>query len=110
MSYNSYFPGSQQLIWVQGKEGADGFLIAPNNTVPLWDMEEPVIYLKSADSMGRTSIKILDYTEREIPNPTDELSDLRSEVSELKEMIKSLTKGKKKNEPSVSTVSTDELE
>ena len=48
MSYNSYFPGSQQLIWVRGKEGADGFLIAPNNTVPLWDMEEPVIYLKSA--------------------------------------------------------------
>lgn len=53
------------IIWVQGEAGAKSYLVAPNNTVQLWDSENNVIYLKSADSSGMPSIKILDYTIRE---------------------------------------------
>ena len=57
---------SQQsnINWVQGEAGEKAFLVAPNTTVALWDSEDQIIYLKSADSMGRPSVKILDYTIR----------------------------------------------
>ena len=52
------------IIWVLGEEGAKSFLVAPNNTVPLWDSEKQVIYLKSVDAFGRPSLTVLDYTMR----------------------------------------------
>jgi hypothetical protein len=52
------------IVWVQGEAGAKSYLVAPNTTVQLWDSENPVIYLKSADASGMPSMKILDYTVR----------------------------------------------
>lgn len=52
------------IIWVQGEAGAKAYLVAAGNTVQLWDSENPVIYLKSADMSGMPSMRILDYTER----------------------------------------------
>lgn len=56
------------LIWVSGEAGAKAFLVAPNTTVQLWDSENPVIYLKSADASGMPSIKVIDYTIRNEQN------------------------------------------
>lgn len=53
------------LIWVQGEAGAKSYLVAPNQTVQLWDSESQTIYLKSADASGMPSIKVLDYTVRD---------------------------------------------
>ena len=83
MAYN-YFPATYQpiypvqgtqmsyqqnqqnsIVWVQGEAGAKSYLVAPNTTVQLWDSEDQVIYLKSADASGMPSIKTLDYTIRE---------------------------------------------
>lgn len=58
-------PTQNGIIWVQGEAGAKSYLVAPNTTIQLWDSENNVIYLKSADSSGMPSIKILDYTIRE---------------------------------------------
>ena len=52
------------LIWVQGEAGAKSYLVAPNNTVTLWDSEPQTIYIKSADATGMPSIRTLDYTIR----------------------------------------------
>ena len=84
MAYNNYFPMAYQpsyfpqngnfqngntqnngIIWVQGEAGAKSYLVAPNNTVQLWDSEAQTIYLKSADASGMPSIKTLDYTVRD---------------------------------------------
>ena len=54
----------QSLIWVQGEAGAKSYLVAPNNTVTLWDSESHTIYIKSADATGMPSIRTLDYTIR----------------------------------------------
>lgn len=54
------------IIWVQGEAGAKSYLVAPNNTVQLWDSESQTIYLKSADASGMPSMKVLDYTIREM--------------------------------------------
>lgn len=63
-----YAPQPQQqngIIWVQGEAGAKSYMVAPNNTVQLWDSESQTIYLKSADASGMPSFKVLDYTIRE---------------------------------------------
>ena len=59
-------PSTQSsLIWVSGETGAKAYMVAPNQTVVLWDSESQSIYLKSADASGMPSIKILDYTIRD---------------------------------------------
>lgn len=55
---------TNDIIWVQGEAGAKAYLVAPNNTVTLWDSESPTIYLKTADSNGVPSMRVLDFTER----------------------------------------------
>lgn len=72
-SYQPMYPQYQQpaqntqqngIIWVQGETAAKSYLVAPGQTVQLWDSEEKVIYLKSADASGMPSMKVLDYTIR----------------------------------------------
>ena len=53
------------IIWVSGEAGAKAYMVAPNNTVQLWDSESQTIYLKSADASGMPSFKVLDYTIRD---------------------------------------------
>ena len=55
---------TNDIIWVQGEAGAKAYLVAPNNTVTLWDSESPTIYLKTADINGVPSMRILDFKER----------------------------------------------
>lgn len=55
---------NNDIIWVQGEAGAKGYLVAPNNRVVLWDTENPVIYVKSADASGIPSMRVLDFIER----------------------------------------------
>ena len=53
---------NNSIIWVQGEAGAKSYLVAPNNTVQLWDSEAQKIYLKSADASGMPSIRVINYT------------------------------------------------
>lgn len=87
-------PTNSSLIWVQGEAGAKSYMVAPNNTLPLWDSESQVIYLKSADSSGMPSMKILDYTIRDANNaPKTPLNDkeveyvTKDELTAFKEEI-----------------------
>lgn len=52
------------IIWVQNKFEADGYLVAPNSAVALWDANNPVIYLRKADSTGKPSTVVYDLVER----------------------------------------------
>ena len=61
------------MIWVQGETGAKSYLLAPNTTLPLWDSENQVIYLKSADASGMPSMKILDYKIRDAVQPQQQV-------------------------------------
>lgn len=57
------------INWIQGGEAtAKAYLTAPNTIVPLWDSEEPVIYIKNTDANGIPSITIVDYTVRSHTN------------------------------------------
>lgn len=83
------------IIWVQGEAGAKSYMVAPNNTVQLWDSESQTIYLKSADASGMPSFKILDYTIRETAkngaNTTPVLSDDKLSTFATKDEIKAVS-------------------
>lgn len=84
-------PQNSGIIWVQGEAGAKSYLVAPNTTVQLWDSEEQVIYLKSADASGMPSIKTIDYTVRG-DHPEDDSSQyaLKGDLEDIREQIESL--------------------
>lgn len=101
-------PQNQQtgLNWIQGEQSAKSYLVAPNSSVVLFDSESQTIYIKSADASGMPSMKILDYTIRDVnkavPAPiTDDsavyatkadIDDLRNKIKELKGKLDSLRK------------------
>lgn len=55
---------SNDMIWVLGEVEATSYPVAPNNTVTLWDKNQPTIYIKSANAQGVPSMRILDFVER----------------------------------------------
>lgn len=83
------------LIWVQGEAAAKSYPVAPNSSVPLWDSEANIIYIKSADMSGMPSIKILDYTMRDNAPRTPEIAAqtnfaTKDDISHLEDEIASL--------------------
>lgn len=55
---------SNNIVWVYSEKEATMYPVAPNTAVTMWNMTEPVIYLKQADASGRPSMKIYDLIER----------------------------------------------
>ena len=97
-SYTRVLPQSQNVSqnntfqWVQGRAGAEAYLVAPGASVILMDSNAPVIYFKSADQNGRyLPMKTYDLVERttQVPTPNTETSIdtssfvKRDEISDL---------------------------
>lgn len=57
-------PQNSGMIWVGSKQEADSYLVAPGSAVALWDSNNPVVYLRQADSTGKPSTKVYDLVER----------------------------------------------
>lgn len=57
-------PPDNGMIWVQGEAGAKAYMVAPGNSVVLWDSEDHVIYIKSADAAGMPGMRVFEYVER----------------------------------------------
>lgn len=92
--YNPYAsPASPAGInWVQGSAGAKAYMVAPGATCVLFDSEEQLIYLKSADQSGMPTMKVLEYTIREGGGGGDyvtrsEMAAVMKELHELKDKI-----------------------
>jgi len=90
---------NSSLIWVQGEAGAKSYLVAPNSAVTLWDSEQNTIYVKSADSSGMPTLKILDYTIRNSSEPKIDITqqkdyatkeDVSKEIKRLEEIIENI--------------------
>ena len=57
---------TNDMIWVLNENEATSYPVAPNNSVVLWDKNNPTIYVKSVNANGMPSIRILDFVERNI--------------------------------------------
>ena len=105
---SSYFnpatsTSTNNIIWVQGIEGAKAWQLSPNSMAILLDSEaEGKMYIKVSDNIGMSSLRIFNYVE-EMPsankNVTNNL-DLSQYVTrdEIKNLVKELL-----NEQSIST-------
>ena len=118
-SYPQYQQQNNPIIWIQGMESARAYQTAPNSTVVLFDSEEQVIYIKSADMQGRPSMRILDYTIRtdaprtaqnalygndaQIPTKED-INALQGQIDGLRKQIEQL--GGIAHEPTLSADAT----
>ena len=57
---------TNDMIWVLNENEATSYPVAPNNSVVLWDKNNPTIYVKSVNAQGMPSMRILDFVERNI--------------------------------------------
>jgi hypothetical protein len=75
------------LIRVTGVEGARAYPVAPNSTVPLFDADRDVLYVKSADAGGFPTIRAFAFSPlQDAPQQQPEYVT-RQEFNDLKEMI-----------------------
>lgn len=99
---------TNNIIWVQGIEGAKAWQLAPNSMIILLDSEvEGKMYIKVSDNIGMSSLRIFNYVE-EVP-ATQNVSnnhdlDLSQYVTkdELSVLVKEVL-----NEQSVPTVASE---
>ena len=94
---------TNNIIWVQGIEGAKAWQLAPNSMAILLDSEaEGKMYIKVSDNIGMSSLRVFNYTETSVSNvTTNQDLDLSQYVKkdELSNLIKEIL-----NEQSISTV------
>lgn len=95
---------TNNIVWVQGIEGAKAWQLAPNSMVILLDSEvEGKMYIKVSDNIGMSSLRIFNYVE-ETPTATGVTNNNDLDLSqfvkkdELGELLKELL-----NEQSIST-------
>lgn len=117
-NYQTNLNGYQSInvVWIENDSDVANYAVGPNSAVLLWNFSGGKIFLKSADSTGKPSIKT--YTVKDDAPPTDasdkvketqvgyvkeeELLTLKAVLDELKEDMDAVKKdmygfaGKKK--------------
>lgn len=111
--FNNNFSGNNtttnNIIWVQGIEGAKAWQLNPNSMVILLDSEiEGKMYIKVSDNIGMSSLRVFNYVEETMPSTNKETInnlDLSQYVKkdELSSLIKELL-----NEQFIPTAATAE--
>lgn len=87
---------TNNIVWVQGIEGAKAWQLNPNSMVILLDSEsEGKMYIKVSDNIGMSSLRIFNYVEETVHPAQDKVTinnslDLSQYVTkdELKSLIK----------------------
>lgn len=101
MQSQQMMPQRQELIRVNGDEGAKAYPIAPNSVVPLFDGNEDVIYVKGSDAGGFSTIRkfqLVEITGNTAPAPVpsenyatkEYVSGLENRLAEMEKVISEL--------------------
>ena len=93
---------TNNIIWVQGIEGAKAWQLSPNSMAILLDSEvENKMYIKVSDNIGMSSLRVFNYMEEITPSEKTKELDLSQYVTkdEIKNLVKECL-----DEQSVSTV------
>ena len=80
---------AQNLIRVNGIDGAKAYQMPANSTVALFDSNEDIMYVKSTDGAGFPSIRTFEFTEKvnaEVKSPDVEYIS-REEFEEFKKEL-----------------------
>lgn len=88
----------QGMIWTKGKAEATNYPMARGTTVPIFDSEEDVFYVKTVDVYGNTQpLRVFKYEEitqsdetANKSNPSvslEEFNALKNDMAELKQLL-----------------------
>ena len=101
MGYQNLPPVLKQYAFVNGIEGAKAYPLVPNQMMLLMDADHPILYRKTSDSFGKSTIDYFTITQvnenqiRDILTPKQPEYALKSDVNainkKLDELIKALT-------------------
>ena len=86
MYYNQMYPQRSEIIKVNGRNGAEAYVLAPNSSVLLLDESAPLVWLKMTDGAGYPTITpytISPYT----PEPEPDFKSLDERIKKLEELI-----------------------
>lgn len=96
--YQPYMASNQQIIKVNGINGANAYNLAPSSSALLLDETAPRLFLKTTDGAGYptvTAYKLEPYVEEKLPDN----KELLNRIERLEDMInaKSNTSNAKRN-------------
>lgn len=80
------------LVSVTGIEGAKAYQLPPNSSMPLFDGNQDLLYVKTTDAAGYPTIKTFRFEPMENAQPTQEQADYvsRTEFEALAEQVREL--------------------
>ena len=94
MNYPYYnfqpFQQKQELIRVNGIEGAKNYPLSPGSTVALFDADSDTMFIKSMDAGGFPSIRtftFMETTSKPLDSTETRLSALENELAQIKEVL-----------------------
>lgn len=107
MNYPYYnfqpFQQKQELIRVNGLEGAKNYPLSPGSTVALFDADSDTMFIKSMDAGGFPSIRtftFMETTSKSMDTTEARISNIEVEIANIKEAlngIKSVSKPKQQS-------------
>lgn len=80
------FQPRQEIVKVNGRNGAEAFQIAPNSSVLLLDIENPIVYLKTSDGAGYSVVTPYAITPYVPEKPVD-VKSLEQRIARIEEML-----------------------
>ena len=80
-------PQTQQIIKVNGRNGANAYQMPPNSSVLLLDESSPIIWLAQTDGAGYKTVTAYDIQLHQDLPPVD-THDLEKRISKIEEMLK----------------------
>ncbi len=106
MNYPYYnfqpYQQKQELIRVNGIEGAKNYPLSPGSTVALFDADSDTMFIKSMDAGGFPSIRTFTFVET-TSKPMDmtetRLTAIENEIATLKEAINGIKSVPKQKQP-----------
>ena len=96
-SYNSLLQqnnmtGKQEVVRVNGKNGAQAFQLPPNSSILLLDETAPIVWLKTTDGAGYPTITPYDISPHQTENLQQkidiDIKPLEERISKLEEIVK----------------------
>ena len=89
----------QQIIKVNGIEGAKAFQLGANSSVMLLDAQEPIVWLKTSDGAGFSTITPYEISKVEKTENKDINLELNSRIEKLEKKVEELTNAKSDVKP-----------
>lgn len=86
MYYNPYqqISNHQEVIRVNGRQGAEAYQMAPNSSVLLLDENAPIVWLKTTDGASYPTVTGYQISLMKESNP---YSDLEDRIKRLEEVL-----------------------